>query len=58
VLLVDDYDYANESTNGSAVIPASSLHQRAGGDGFRFRLLDMCWLAVRLRWLICNPTAW
>jgi len=36
VLLVDDYDYANESTNGSAVIPASAYTNALAATGFGF----------------------
>ena len=36
VLMVDDYDYANEATNGSTVIPASAYTNALAATGFSF----------------------
>jgi hypothetical protein len=36
VLLIDDYDYANESTNGSTVIPASAYTNALAATGYGF----------------------
>lgn len=36
VLLIDDYDYMNESTNGSEVIPASSYTNALAATGYGF----------------------
>jgi serine protease AprX len=41
VLLVDDYDYINESTNGSAVIPTSAYTNALAATGFGFAYWDM-----------------